>query len=352
MDAVSMKHAPALVALVLALAASAAGAAPIPYQDRPALKVRHVAGAAMQGVAKAGARLVAVGERGIVGLSDDDGKTWRQAASVPVDVTLTAVQFIDKANGWAVGHAGVILATSDGGEHWSKQLDGAGVVRLARQEAAAGGDARLAREAARLAADGADKPFLAVHFSSPKRGIAVGAYSLIVATADGGASWSSWMGRLDNPHGAHLYAVRADGQQVYVAGEQGLFLASSDGGSHFQKADIPYKGSWFGMAVDGDTLTLGGLRGNVYRSTDRGTTWTRLNGAPPVSFVSAAPLPGRAVLLANQGGQLFVADDGHLRAIKLAPVPPVTQAAPLGDGKVLLLTAQGILRQGTSEVLR
>jgi hypothetical protein len=38
--------------------------------------------------------------------------------------------------------------------------------------------------------------------------------------------------------------------------------------------------------------------------------------------------------------------------LKLPPVPPVTQAAALGDGQVLLLTVQGILRQGTTEVYR
>ena len=34
-------------------------------------------------VASAGQRLVAVGERGHVLLSDDQGKTWRQARTVP-----------------------------------------------------------------------------------------------------------------------------------------------------------------------------------------------------------------------------------------------------------------------------
>jgi len=343
-----MSLASALAALALA---TAAAAAPIPYKDRPALKVRNVAGAVMLGVAKAGGRLVAVGERGLVGLSDDGGKTWRQAASVPVDVTLSAVQFVDARQGWAVGHAGVILATRDGGEHWTKQLDGLAAARLAEHEAAGSGDARLAREAARLVADGADKPFLALHFSSPTQGIAVGAYNLIVATADGGASWHSWMGRLDNPRGAHLYAVDADGQSVYIAGEQGVFFASADGGRSFQRRELPYKGSWFSMARNGDSLILAGLRGNAYRSPDRGRTWTRLGEAPPVSFVSAAPLQGRSVLLANQSGQLFVADD-RLRPVSLPPVPPVTQVAPLGDGSVLLLTVQGILRQGATEVYR
>lgn len=350
MRAVPMGIVSLLAGAVLAALPGPASAAPAAYTDRPAIKVRHVAGAVMLGAAMAGKRVVAVGEHGVVGLSDDNGKTWRQAASVPVDVTLTAVQFIDASRGWAVGHAGVILTTADGGEHWTKQLDGIGAAVLAGREAQGAKDERLAREAARLAADGADKPFLAVHFTSATHGIAIGAYGLIVATEDGGATWSSWMGRLDNPRGTHLYALATDGRAVHIAGEQGVLFSSFDGGRSFQKRELPYKGSWFGLAMNGDTLTVAGLRGNAFRSNDRGQTWSRLGAAPPVSFVSAASLDGRGVLLANQAGALFVVSDAGLKAVAAPPLPPLNQAMPLNDGNVLLLTVQGILRRSATEV--
>jgi photosystem II stability/assembly factor-like uncharacterized protein len=343
---------PLALGAALALATVVAEAAPPAYTDQPAIRVRNAAGAVMLGVARAGNRLVAVGEHGLVALSDDGGKSWRQATSVPVNVTLTAVQFVDARRGWAVGHAGVILATQDGGATWRKQLDGLAVAALASSEARAASDPRLARDAARLVADGADKPFMAVHFSSPTRGIVVGAYGLIVATEDGGATWTTWMGRLDNPRGAHLYALGIDGQAIHIAGEQGVFFSSLDGGRSFQKRELPYKGSWFSLAIDGATLTLAGLRGNVFRSDDRGQTWHRLGEAPPVSFVSAVPIAGQSVLLANQAGQLFMATDGRLKPLSLPPVPPVTQAVPLGSGQVLLLTVQGILRQSATEVVQ
>jgi photosystem II stability/assembly factor-like uncharacterized protein len=66
----------------------------------------------------AGKRLVAVGERGHVLLSDDQGATWRQARSVPTRDMLTAVYFVDADYGWAVGHDETILNTTDGGETW------------------------------------------------------------------------------------------------------------------------------------------------------------------------------------------------------------------------------------------
>jgi len=67
-------------------------------------------------LAQAGDRLVAVGERGHVLLSDDEGVTWRQAKSVPTRAMLTAVYFADGEYGWAVGHDETILNTVDGGE--------------------------------------------------------------------------------------------------------------------------------------------------------------------------------------------------------------------------------------------
>ena len=50
-------------------------------------------------VARAGDRIVAVGEWGYVVLSDDGGVTWRQAREVPTRVTLTGVYFVDARRG-------------------------------------------------------------------------------------------------------------------------------------------------------------------------------------------------------------------------------------------------------------
>ena len=66
----------------------------------------------------AGSRLVVVGERGHVLLSDDNGASWAQA-SVPVRVLLTAVHMRGERTGWAVGHDATILRTRDDGETWT-----------------------------------------------------------------------------------------------------------------------------------------------------------------------------------------------------------------------------------------
>jgi photosystem II stability/assembly factor-like uncharacterized protein len=81
----------------------------------------HASHAMLLASARAGARIVAVGDHGVVLLSDDNGKTFRQARTVPVDAALTGVSFVDARQGWAVGHWGVILHSEDGGETWTVQ---------------------------------------------------------------------------------------------------------------------------------------------------------------------------------------------------------------------------------------
>ena len=60
-------------------------------------------------VAHAGKRIVAVGEHGIVLLSDDGGRSYRQAKQVPASSTLTAICFTDALHGWAVGQWGALV---------------------------------------------------------------------------------------------------------------------------------------------------------------------------------------------------------------------------------------------------
>jgi len=84
----------------------------------PAMHLASPTRAGMLSATSAGKRIVAVGDHGTVLLSDDDGRTWRQAHDVPTRLMLTSVCFTDDMRGWAVGHWGVVLHTEDGGDSW------------------------------------------------------------------------------------------------------------------------------------------------------------------------------------------------------------------------------------------
>lgn len=338
-----------------------------PAQSRPAVVSRKAAQSVMLGAAHAGTRVVVVGERGIILLSDDNGKHWRQA-DVPVSVTLTAVRFADARNGVAVGHAGVVLTTTDGGAHWQRVLDGQQLAALALQAAqaastaapapaerpAASVDAALGaerpatnaavRDAERLVADGADKPLLDVCLLGAGRILAVGAYGLAFASEDAGRTWMPWMDRIANPKGQHLNTVRANGDTILIAGERGFAQLSTDAGRSFKPLNVPYQGSFFTAELNSDKdILLAGLRGNAWRSTDAGKSWQQLTSPMPVSITSSTKRADGTLVLANQAGILLTVRDQTLVPRGGAPLPPLNGVLDLNNGALLALSIQGIL---------
>lgn len=317
-------------------------AAPVlPGLDRPALAVRQPGRAVMLGIGTAGPRLVAVGERGIVVISDDGGKRWTQSPT-PVSVTLTAVRFADSERGFAVGHGGTVLASADGGRTWTRKLDGRRIAELELQAAKASGDPAKLKSAERFVADGPDKPLLDLLVFDAQRALVVGAYGIALETSDGGTSWTPWRARLDNPKEVHLYAVRKRGDRIVVAGEQGLLLQSSDAGATFMRIATPYQGSYFTAELPADAETvIAGLRGNAWRSTDNGANWSQLASPMPVSITGSAVRADGSVVFVNQAGLMLGIDGGALKALPAPPLPPLTGVLALDDGRLIGTSVAG-----------
>lgn len=306
---------------------------------RPALQSTKAPGMAILAVARAGRRIVAAGERGIVLTSDDGARTWKQVQT-PTSASLTALRFVSDKIGWAVGHMGIVLHTADGGLTWDKQLDGIEAARLALAEARKSGDERGIQDAERLVADGADKPFFDICFLDERTGYIVGAYNLIFRTDDGGNTWKPWQVHVgnSNPRGLHLYGIRAVGSALFIVGEQGLMLRSDDQGQSFSTLASPYKGSWFGLIGERDgSLLAYGLRGNAYASRDLGKNWQQATTGTPVSISAGIQLDdGRIALVSQAGGVLISADQGltFTRLPQKIGLPLATVAQGL-DGLVL-----------------
>lgn len=317
---------------------------------RPALQSARAAGAAMLGIALAGKRIVAVGERGIIVYSDDDGAHWRQAA-VPVSVSLAGVRFINGKDGWAVGHSGVILRTRDGGATWSKQLDGKQAAQLVLAQALAGraeaGAERAVADAERMVAEGPSKPFFAVEFFDDKHGLVAGAFGLLFATADGGETWQAAPQRLNGARDKHLYAIEAAGGQCYIAGEQGTVLRAADCNGNYAALPSPYAGTWFGAIATGpDAAVVFGMRGNVYWSGDAGESWRKSAIATANSLTAGLRLRDGALLLADETGQLFRSGDGgkSFAAVAGGPATPSTGMVQAPDGSVYLSGLRGVTK--------
>jgi photosystem II stability/assembly factor-like uncharacterized protein len=235
-----------------------------------------------------GSRVVAVGDRGYIVLSDDNGGTWRRAKS-PAAPLLTAVEFVDAKHGWAVGHDSVILATVDGGESWTEQFS----------------------------APAEQRPLLDVLFIDTQRGFAIGAYAAFYETTDGGKSWNPRKVIEDDKH---LNAfVRLPEGRLIILGEAGTILASQDAGATWTVVPSPYKGSLFGgLVADDGAVVAFGLRGRIFRSTDAGKTWMAVDNASVATLMGGSKLPDGTLVIAGNGGTVLVSRDNGQSFVPLA----------------------------------
>jgi photosystem II stability/assembly factor-like uncharacterized protein len=301
----------ALTGLALPAAASPQGF--VDPLDLPSQRSALAQRALVNGVAQAGRRLVAVGQRGHILYSDDRGANWRQA-TVPLSADLTALTFSDARNGWAVGHDAVVLRTTDGGLNWHNQYDG-------RKDSQAG-----------------DKPLLDIWMDASGRGMAVGAFGLALRSNDGGRTWQHCEDLLDNPQALHLNAIRAINGALYIVGEQGLVLRRAAGAERFEALSTNYKGSLFGITGSSHTLLAFGLRGTAMSSEDGGRTWLRSVTNTQSGLIAGMPLLDGGLLLVSQSGQVLRSgDDGaSFTPLKGVQPGPASTALPL-DGRSLLI---------------
>lgn len=292
----------ALLVLPAAMGAWAQEAA-VDSATEPAWIAPLAAQSLMLDLARAGPRVFAVGERGHVLFSTDEGRSWTQV-QVPASANLNAVYFVDETHGWAVGHDEVILRTTDGGDSW---------------------------ELTRFEPD-TKQPLLDVWFADPDRGLAVGAYGAVYASDDGGVTWSpapfepvglappvaaaddeyEYEDDVDAGIDFHLNAiVPGPGDRLYLAAEAGRLYRSDDRGATWTELPSPYDGSFYGLLpLDGDALLAFGLRGNVFRSEDGGLSWTGIDSGTVALLHSAARPAPDVVVIAGLTGVLLVSRDG------------------------------------------
>jgi photosystem II stability/assembly factor-like uncharacterized protein len=290
-------------------------------QPQPAALSAAATKAMMLDSTTAGKRIVAVGDHGIILLSDDSGATFRQAKTVPVRSTLTAVDFTDDKMGWAVGHWGIILATTDGGENWNIQRSDTSV----------------------------DQPLFSVRFKDRDNGIAVGLWSLVLNTADGGKSWDSM--DMPPPPGSsrgdlNLFSLFASKQgSLLIAAERGAVYRSVDGGTTWSCIPTGYAGSfWTGISLPSGTLLVAGLRGTIYRSTDDGKSWQEVVSGVKSSLTDFASSDGRVYAVGLDGVLLESSDDGmSFVATQRDDRMPLTALALAGSGEPFAFSKAGIL---------
>lgn len=304
----------------------------------PAPMIPKAATSTMLGATTAGSRIVAVGDRGVVITSTDDGANWTQS-KVPVSVTLTAVRFASPSIGWAVGHDGVVLNSQDGGLNWTRQLDGNGInpqmiaaakTKMEAAQAAADAAPAAKKDAAMEALDnatrlfddteagarfGPSRPLLDAWFKDASTGYVVGSYGQLLKTTDGGKSWNFIGSGINNFESLHYNALTgtADGK-VVVVGEQGRVYLSRDEGATWKEVPTGYRGHLYGAIAmrtpaGTDVVLAYGFRGNIFRLEGNGTQWTQVDSGTRESLVGSFVTPAGFIVLVDQVGRVIVSVD-------------------------------------------
>jgi hypothetical protein len=193
---------------------------------------------------------------------------------------LSGIQFVSPEKGWVVGQH-EILATSDGGQHWTVQ-------------------------------DNGSLNLTSVDFISTAVGWAVGTH-LVLTTTDGGVHWTA----LADPCVRSVHFVSPEDGFAIAGGRGPFLLATTDGGRSWHALHVPATP----QTVCFDNAEQGwlGAAGRLYRSTDGGRTW---------KLATAGARPSRAGLRAWMTVQC--AGDGAAWALDIGPGAASSQEPHIG----------------------
>ncbi len=220
-----------------------------------------------------------VGDGGMLLATADAAETWTRIA-LPTAENLTSIYFAGD-HGWLAGWTGIVFHTSDAGRTWTRQ------------------------------STGVFQGLESIYFLDKNHGWAAGWAGTILRTADGGATWH----RVQTDTLWSLSAVYfLDRQRGWAAGFGGQVLHTKDGGVTWREQPSPVRG-WM-RSIAFDHLGRGWIAADnhLLLSEDGGESWKALpvEGTPFLHQILVFPdgvwTVGQFGVLKSTGpGQSFTA---------------------------------------------
>ncbi len=313
------------VALFFAMALLAPGFAAEPTATAIVIKAKN---SALFDLTRFDGKLVAVGERGLVMQSTDEGKTWTGALT-PTNRSLNTVLYLGDKIGLAGGHGGTLVRTEDDGATWTQ---------------------------VKIADIGKDS-ILGLTALSDGRVLAYGSFGMYMESTDKGKTWLRKK-VISDTFERHISKVAeiAPGKLLLV-GETGTLASSSDLGATWKELESPYaatgsdgvKGSLFGvLKLNDGSVMIYGMRGHAYRSTDGAATWTLIPVSATNTFNGATVAADGKIVMAGNNGMIATSTDNgvSLTLQYIKDGRPLGQAMVAKDGAIIYV---GYLSTGRIE---
>jgi photosystem II stability/assembly factor-like uncharacterized protein len=286
-----MKYKSAIVPFLVVMLTSGAACSKFDRSKIRMPKFTFMTSENLHSIAAVGQSIWISGNYGTICFSPDAGKTW-QKQSTGVDAELLgAISFVSPQQGWAAGVGGTAIHTGDGGATWSRQQTGT------------------------------DKDLLDIFFMNAQRGWAVGEYGTLIHTRDGGRSWTQQIENRDTMYNRVIFTDNATG---FVVGEFGAILRTVDGGASWQKIQCPDLGvqsdddDWakplpalYGIFfADKQRGWIAGMDGVILATQDAGATWRKIPSGTDKPLYSILVRGTSGFAVGNKGIYLESSDAG------------------------------------------
>jgi len=303
----------------------------------------------------------AVGAAGIIIKSTDGGTSWSVQESGREDI-LRGICAVNISRAWAVGDNGVVLTTTTGGASWYTQnsTTTAGINTIYANSVSQlwfVGDAGMLHSTTNggltwvQRSTGTTNNLNGVHFTDALNGVAVGAAATILQSTDGGVSWSPRSVSHGMMYANLIDVFFVDAQFGWAVGGAGTVIRTTNGGQ-----------TWSRMNNNGTTADLNKVRfadrqngwavgegGAVYRSTNGGMNWTQLssgttNGLEGLSLtgsgIVAVGLIGD-ILSSSNGSSFGMVTSGPRASLNAVSAAVPSSAWAVGSDGIILHSANG-----------